>query len=371
MRDIREKTNKGIFLYDFLVVKGGAESLAITLLDDLKNYDFCVAYSDPRIFSQSERQQLNLIELTAFTAMTGWQSIKAILAFQYKTTFLADYQTVIYSGIYAPIAIKNAIKNHPNAQNILYCHTPPRFVYDLKDYYWQQAHWWQKPLLKVLSLYVKYHYEHAIKQMDVIITNSTNVQARMKHYLNQDAIVIHPPIAIENFNWIEQGDYYLSVARIEQYKRIELIVRSFMEMPDKRLIVASGGSDLERLKKLSKGFSNIEYTGWCSEAQLHTLIGSCLATIYIPPDEDFGMSPVESMAAGKAVIGVAEGGLLETIEHNKTGILIAADPTKEQLMQAVDNMTATQALAMRTACEARSYLFKTEVFIKKMKQLLK
>ncbi len=358
---------KGIFLYDFLVVKGGAESLAITLLNDLKNYDFCVAYSDPAIFSQNERKQLNLKELTTFTALTGWQSIKSILAFKHKTTFLKDYQTVIYSGIYAPVAIKN----HPNTQNILYCHTPPRFVYDLKDYYWQQAHWWQKPLLNALRFYVKYHYEQAIKQMDIIIVNSKNVQTRIKHYLNQESIVIYPPIAIENFNWIEQGDYYLSVARVEQYKRIELIVRSFMEMPDKRLIVASGGSDLERLKNLSNGFSNIEYTGWCSEAQLHTLIGNCLATIYIPPDEDFGMSPVESMAAGKPVIGVAEGGLLETIVPHKTGFLIAPEPTQEQLKKAVYSMTAPKAFAMRTACEAQAYLFRTEVFIKKMKQLLK
>ncbi|MCU7837325.1 MAG: glycosyltransferase [gamma proteobacterium symbiont of Taylorina sp.] len=358
--------NEGIFLYDFLLVKGGAESLGITLVKGLQKYDFCVAFSDASIFSEVERKQLNLIELTHFTAIMGWQSIKSIFAFRYKSNFIKDYKQVIYSGIYSPVAVKN----HPKGQNILYCHTPPRFVYDLKDYYLQQVIWWKRPLLKMLSVYVKYHYEQALTQMDIIIANSENVRGRIKYYLGKDSIVIYPPIAVAQFNWIEQGDYYLSLSRLEPYKRVELIVRSFLAMPDKKLIVASGGSDLERLKNLAKNYTNIEFTGWCDTQQLQELIGRCIATIYIPPDEDFGMSPVESMAAGKPVIGVAEGGLLETIIHEETGLLISTEISKELLINAVSRMTKKKALTMRKACEARAQLFRTEVFVKKMKAVL-
>ncbi len=357
---------KSIFLYDFLQVKGGAEALSMTLIEAIDALDFCVAFSDQNIFSASERRRLKLIELASYTGIVGWQSIKAIRAFRQKAQFISQYKQVIYSGVYAPAAVRH----HPQGRNLYYCHTPPRFVYDLQDYYLQQALWWQKPLLKLLARYVKYHYEQSIAQMDLIIANSKNVQQRIAHYLGKESLVIHPPIAVERFNWIAQGDYYLSSARIEPYKRVELIVRSFMAMPDKKLVVASGGSDLLRLKNLAADYHNIEFTGWCSEQQLQELTGRCIATIYIPPDEDFGMSPVESMAAGKPVIAVAEGGLLETIVHQQTGLLIQPQPDENTLIEAVQQLDAETALQMRAHCQQRAQLFRTEVFIDKMQAVL-
>jgi glycosyltransferase involved in cell wall biosynthesis len=50
-----------------------------------------------------------------------------------------------------------------------------------------------------------------------------------------------------------------------------------------------------------------------SDEELRTLIRGAKATIYVPVDEDFGMSPVESMACGTPVIGVDDGGLKESI----------------------------------------------------------
>ena len=358
--------NKGIILYDFLIVKGGAETLTLSLLKEMPDTDLCVAFKDDEIFPDEALSFVHIKTLTGLSRILGWQSIKSIFAFAHQTRFLKEYDWVLYSGNNAPVAVKN----HSKGRNILYCHTPPRFVYDLKEHYLQQASWWQKPLLKLLSAYVKYHYEKSIIQMDLIIANSDNVRNRIKHYLGRDAIVINPPIDVDHFNWIEQGDFYLSVARVESYKRVELIIRSFMNMPDKKLLVASGGSDLERLKNLAKEYTNITFSGWCDDQQLRNLVGSCIATIYIPPDEDFGMSPVESMSAGKPVIGVAEGGLLETVIHEKTGILIPAKPDEKLLIEAVNSMTPERALEMREACEERAQLFRSELFIKKMKAVL-
>lgn len=358
--------NKGIILYDFLLVNGGAETLTLSLLKEMPDTDLCVAFKDNANFPDEAISFVHLKTLTGLTRKSGWQNIKSIIAFGHKTSFLQNYDWVLYSGNNAPAAVKN----HPKGRNVLYCHTPPRFVYDLKDYYFQQATWWQKPLLKMLCIYVKYHYEKSLAQMDLIIANSDNVRNRIKHYLGRDAIVINPPIDVDHFNWIEQGDFYLSLARVESYKRVELIIRSFINMPEKKLVVASGGSDLERLKNLAKDYTNITFSGWCDEQQLRNLVGSCIATIYIPPDEDFGMSPVESMSAGKPVIGVAEGGLLETVIHDKTGVLISAQPDEKLLMGAVNSMTPERALKMRKACEERAQLFRAELFIKKMKAVL-
>jgi len=356
---------KGILLYDFLQVKGGAEQLSLSLVNNLPNSSLCVGFINSEIFSSEMLRKISVCELTSPTQIIGWQTLKTLFVFRHQTKLLALYDWVIFSGSNAPVAVHN----HPNGKNLLYCHTIPRFVYDLKDYYLSQAQWWQKPLLIFLINYLKPRYEGAIEKMDVIIANSENVKRRIKKYLNRDAVVIYPPIEVDNYKWIKQGDYYLSTARVESYKRIEYIVRAFMKMPDKKLIVASGGSDLERLQSLATDYSNISFTGWCDDEQWQQLIGKAIATIYIPIDEDFGMSPVESMAAGKPVIGVAEGGLLETVVHGETGVLIQ-DVSVDALVEAVFVISKDKALTMRAACEKRARLFRTQVFLDKMRELI-
>jgi glycosyltransferase involved in cell wall biosynthesis len=351
--------NKGIILYDFLQVKGGAEQVSLTLVNNLPNSSLCVGFINAEIFPS--KMLGNYCQLTSPTKVIGWQTLKTLFVFTHRTKFLAEYDWVILSGSHAPVAVHN----HSNGKNIFYCYTIPRFVYDLKDYYLYQASWWQKPLLQFLISYVQPHYERAVEKMDVIIAISENVKGRIKKYLNRDAVVIYPPVEVDKYQWIEQGDYYLSTARVESYKRVEYVVRAFMKMPDKKLIVASGGADLEALQSLAAGYSNISFTGWCDDEQWQQLIGEAIATIYIPIEEDFGMSPVESMAAGKPVIGVAEGGLLETVVDGETGILIE-DVSVDAVVEAVCVMSKDKALTMRAACEKRAQLFRTEVFLEKM-----
>ncbi len=361
--DVKSKS-KTIVLHDYFDIKGGGEKLILTLVKSL-NSDLCFGFKGEVTYSFEDFQSNQLIDLNAYSNKLGWRSIKLLGTFKSKTAFIHKYDTVIYSGL----SSITAVHNHPNGKNILYCHTIPRFAYDLKDYYFSRATWWKKPLLQLLIHYVKLRYEGAIDKMDVIIANSENVKRRIKKYLNRDAVVVYPPIEVDNYKWIKQGDYYLSTARVESYKRIELVVRAFMKMPDKKLIVASGGSDLERLQSLATDYSNISFTGWCEDEQWQQLIGKAIATIYIPIEEDFGMSPVESMAAGKPVIGVAEGGLLETVVDGETGVLIE-DVSVDAVVEAVRFMSKDKALSMRAPCEKRAQLFRTEVFLEKMRDIV-
>jgi len=100
-------------------------------------------------------------------------------------------------------------------------------------------------------------------------------------------------------------------------------------------------------------------------------MGNAIASIYIPIDEDFGMSPVESMASGKPVIGVREGGLLETVIHGETGLLVSPDPSEEDLIKAVREMGAKTALGMRGICEARARRFTKEIFVDEISAVLR
>lgn len=358
---------KSILLYDFMAVNGGAEKVTLDLFHHFDELDVAVGFVNRNAFPDLESESSKVINLGNPTQIPGWQTIKVGHYFEKRAGFIKDYDTAIFSGSNAPLAVL-----HRNSGlNILYCHTPPRFVYDLKEYYFEQVPLWQKVLLKGLIRYFQPKYEKAVARMDIIVANSQNVRKRIKKYLDRDAIVVYPPCDINKYKWIEQGDYYLSTARLEPYKRVDLVVKAFMRMPDKKLIVTSGGSELTALRALAAESSNIVFTGWCSEEELKSLVGSCIATLYVPVDEDFGMSPVESMSAGKPVIGVNEGGVKETILDGVTGVLCPEKPTVEHIVEAVSSLGATQCFEMRAACEERAQLFSPETFFSKMETLLK
>jgi len=357
---------RNIILYDFLLVQGGAESLTLTLCDAIPTLDLGVAFIDEETFSNNVLATNRIKLFGKITNIVGWQTLKTAYAFETKTSMINHYDKVIFSGSNAPLAIKN----RQQQGNILYCHTPPRFIYDLKQHYFNTIPFWQKILLKLLIAYIQPKYESALAKMNLVIANSKNVQARLKTHLNQDAIVIYPPCHIEKYQWQTQGDYYLSTARIEPYKRIKLIVEAFKKMPDKKLIVSSGGSQLAELKLLAQGCLNISFSGWCEESKLVALVNNCIATLYLPIDEDFGISPVESMAAGKPVIGVYEGGVVETVIDHKTGLLSPQNPTIEDVINAVNQMTPTFALSLKENCQQRAKLFSADIFIEKMRLIL-
>lgn len=201
-----------------------------------------------------------------------------------------------------------------------------------------------------------------MERADLIIANSHNTQRRLRDFLGLDSEVIYPPVRTNSLRYIASSDYYLSTARLDPLKRVDRIVDAFLQMPDKRLVIVSGGSEEVRLRRLAGHVPNIKFAGWVSDARLRELLGRCIATLYVPINEDLGISPIESMAAGKPVIGVREGGLCETIVHEETGWLL--DPRLEtgDLVACVRACTVARAREMRDACEYRASFFTDEIF---------
>lgn len=357
---------KYLHIYDFLLSLGGAESVALGLCDRFEHMDLLVGFINYARYPKMSLPTCRIQSLTSTTLTKGWQVLKVGHCFKRATAYLQPYEKVIFSGSSAPLA------SHLRTSGgcVMYCHTPPRFIYDLKKHYLSNVPTWQRFLLKGLIYYFRPQYETAIDKMDLIIANSVNVQGRIKKYLGKESIVIHPPCDTARYKWLGLGDYYLSTARLEPYKRVDHIVKAFIDMPDKQLIVASGGSQFDYLKELAQGCSNIKFTGWCTEEQLSELVGNAIATLYIPLDEDFGMSPVESMAAGKPVIGINEGGVKETVVHKKTGILIKTENIEQRLVEAVNALDTQAAALLRRNCEERAKVFDSSIFFSKIERVL-
>ncbi|HSB96766.1 MAG TPA: glycosyltransferase [Spongiibacteraceae bacterium] len=356
------KKTRFAVLYDYLQVAGGSERMALDLCRGLPGASLFVAraYAEAAALTGSRPDEIKALG-SAITRPLG-RILEAAYCFKYRTQFLSDAKNTYYLGNYAPLAASR----QANGKKIYYCNTPPRFAYDWSaEYRSRQAPVLRGPFDHLTACY-RSVYEQAVAQMDVVIANSENIRQRIKKYLNLDSQVIYPPVDVEKYRWLSQGDYFVSTARLMPYKRIRAIVEAFLKLPAQRLVILSGGPELASLQQLAADADNIHFTGWQSDAQLLDWIGNARAAIYIPKAEDFGISPVEAMAAGKPVIGVADGGLLETIVHEQTGLLLPPDPTTEELIAAICRLNPATALAMRGACEARARLFSRNIFLEKM-----
>lgn len=353
-------------LYDFMQVAGGAERVLVALLQGWPQ----------------ARALVSRVETPARAVMTGLDTrvqaaaspasavlgrvMQAIWTFSGRRSELAHAEVVIYSGFYAPLAVHG----QRQGRRIYYCHTPPRFVFGEQAFFRARYPWWARPLFDVFAAWLRRRYVRAVQAMDVVLANSECVRERLARDVGVQAQVVYPPVQTTRFAWKADGDYYLSVARLEPLKRVAWVVQAFRRMPQHRLVVTSGGAELEVLKQMAADAPNIHFTGWVDEGTLQDLVGRCRAVVYVPRDEDFGMSPVEAMAAGKPVLGVAEGGLLETVVHGQTGWLVPGDEDPQTLVQGVEKLEALNPPALREACEARARHFDEAVFMARIRPWL-
>lgn len=280
------------------------------------------------------------------------------LAARFQRLDLRRYDCGVFAGHLAPFAL---LGRRPEMA-VVYCHTPPRYVFDQREHYGRRIPRPLRPAAAMLLRRFEHGYRRAMQGADLVIANSRNVQARLRSFVGVASEIIYPPVRTSAIRFLSDGDYYLSTARLDPLKRVDRLIEAFRRMPDKRLIVVSGGIDEPRLRHLAADAPNIRFIGWVSDAVLHDLLGRCIATLYIPVDEDFGISPVESMAAGKPVIGVREGGLTETIVDGETGWLLDPRLKQRDLVAAVRACTPQRSALMRLACERRAQLFSAERF---------
>lgn len=286
-------------------------------------------------------------------------------AFRKIAKELKEYDVVIYNG--------NSLDSAPylpkSVKKILYCHTPPRHIYSDFIYYLKQFPRYIQPFYRFYAWLYRKNYEKLLAHMDAIISNSSNVQKRLKQYTGYDSTIVYPPCDLHRFTWKSQGDYYFSFNRLEEVKRVDLIVKAFAQMPNKKLIVASGGPELKKIQSIADGHDNIMIKGWVSEEELLDLLGNCIATIYVPLDEDFGMGATESLSAGKPVIASNEGGPRETVAK-ECGILID-ETTVESIKVAVEKMTPEFALSMKDAAVKQADKFSQDRFLEGIKNVIK
>ena len=280
---------------------------------------------------------------------------------------LKDYGAVLLSG-----DCLEAARGLPEgARCAYYCHTPPRYLFDRKADYEKKVRPWLRPAFRAISSALRDRWLESLALVPVVLANSQNTRKRLLDFAGRDAAVVHPPVDTDYFHPAEhakKGGYFLSFARLAHIKRVDAVARAFRANPDLRLVLVHGKNDPQKdeVLALAADCPNIEVRTGVDDRELLALIRGATATVYVPRDEDFGMSPVESMACGTPVLGVAEGGLLETVEHGKTGYLLPAGFADEELAAAARRLAKT-AEGMAAACRESALRFSYPEFARKLR----
>ncbi|MGZ4863603.1 MAG: glycosyltransferase [Halobacteriota archaeon] len=354
-----------LIFHDSFDTVGGAEKVVATLA---KAFDARIAAAnvDPEVICELGIERDVIYDLGKIGDRAPLGPIKSSLRF--RTVRFPGFDKYLLSGFWSLYAAYN------HKPNVSYCYSPRRDFYDLKHFnIARQSNFAKKAVAWGWTTAHSYFDRNAIKQVDTIVTLSRTVQKRITRYYGRHSTVIYPPIPTERYYTKEFGDFWLSVNRLYPEKRVDLQIKAFRDLPDENLLIVGGYSHRDKgLVAYHKIFEdlppNVKILGIIPQKRLLELYATCKGVIYTPIDEDFGLVSVEAQASGKAVVGVNEGALRETVINGQTGFLVSAHP---ELLKKAILLVSQEPEKYKNACKKNASRFDEHIFIESMRQILR
>jgi len=238
---------------------------------------------------------------------------------------LSEYDVVIASHS----AFVHGAITKPETKFIIYYHTPARYMWDRTNEYKKEIKWntgIKRWLLNSILYKLRMWDYQASQRHDITLANSLNVAQRLKKYYHLDSQVVYPNVDIRRFQTpmekafdLPFSNYTIIISALTEFKRVDIALHAFTQMPDKNLVIVWDGNYREILENMvPPNTSNIKFVGRKDEEELIYLLQNAKSLIFCG-EEDFGIVPIESFAAGKPVFAYYGGGLKETMLPKVTG----------------------------------------------------
>ena len=324
--------------------------------------------------SDEWRKKLDGKVVTGFLQHWPFSKLRKFLAvlriWWFTRLDFSDYDLVISSSGNGEAF---GIKTPKDTVHINYCHTPTHYYWRFYDEYMASPGFGIfNPLARLglrLLLGPLRKWDHkAAQRADYIIANSAHIQADIKTFYGRDATVIHPPIDVDRFQipdsrfQIPKNGFVIAGRHVPQ-KRMDLAVIACTKL-GLPLTVVGDGPETKRLMSLAG--PTITFTGRASDTDMPVHLASAQAFIF-PSFEDFGITPVEAMAAGTPLIAFRAGGALDMVEEGKTGIFFDSQ-TVPSLRKAL--RTFDPARFKRHTIQSKARAFSPQVFRQRMGELI-
>ena len=273
--------------------------------------------------------------------------------------------------------VAKGVLTAPEQFHLSYVHTPARYAWDQMHAYLSRSAIARSPLGPLVRLQL-----HQLRQwdalsaqrVDLLVANSRFTAGRIRRCWRRRARVLHPPVAVDRFRWREpRDDVYVSLCRLVPNKRVDVVVEAFNRtgLP---LVVLGDGPERRRLEAMAG--PSVRFLGRCSDAEACAWLERCRAYVYAGL-EDFGIAPVEAMAAGAPVIAYASGGLLDTVRCLRSGLpsptgLLFPEQSAASLAEALAHFEAGALWRQLPAEGQRQWAerFRPELFRRRITTLL-
>lgn len=364
---IKQFPKKIAIFHNYLDNIGGAEIVTLILSREL-NADIYTTNIDKEKIKKLGFKSNNIYSIGKIPTNAPFRQQAALFRFR-RLNLKKKYDFYIIAGDWA---MSGAINNKPN---LWYVHSPIREIWDLYNYVRAKLVIpWKRPLFDLWVLLNRHLNKKYIKHAQKIISNSKNTQNRLKKFLKTKSIVINPPTETKCYQYYPSKNYWLSVNRLLDHKRVDLQVKAFSKLPNEKLTIVGCYEKSKHFQEYAEYIKrikpkNVEIKSWITNKELLDLYSECKGLITTAHDEDFGMTPVEAMASGKPVIASNEGGYKETILNNKTGILID-NINPERIINAVNQINSELKInpdKYKQQCINQAKNFDTKIFIEKIK----
>jgi glycosyltransferase involved in cell wall biosynthesis len=316
---------------------------------------------EDRAFLKGKKVTTTFIQRLPF-ASKKFQSYLPLMPLAIEQLDMSSYDVIISSSH----AVSKGVITGPDQIHISYVHSPIRYAWDFQHQYLRES-----GLDKGLKGWIAKYLLHKIRIWDYrtaagvnnFIGNSHFIARRISKVYGRDAKVIYPPVNTEKFEFSDaKEDFYLTACRMVPYKRVDLIVRAFSKMPNKKLVIIGDGSEMDKIKKLAT--PNIELLGYQDDASLIDYMKRAKAYVFAA-EEDFGISPVEAQASGTPVITYGKGGCLETVKpigSNKCTGVFFFEQTVDAVCLAVETFEKYTDKIKPIDCREHALTFSEERF---------
>lgn len=302
-------------VHDYLIQDGGAEKVLDALQEIWPSAPtFTLLYHPERLpqFAGRDIRTSFLQHLPILRKKFQWSLMLMPTATEHYD--LREFDIVISSTS----AFAKGIITRPGAVHICYCHTPTRYLWSDTHSYVDELRvaGWIKKILPPFLSYLRMWDRQAADRVDHFIANSATIQKRIAKYYGRTSDVIHPPVDTHRFAIsAKPKTYFLTGGRLVAYKRFDMVIEAANRTGLPLKVFGSGPVEAD-LRAQAK--SNVEFVGKVSAQELADLYAGAKAFIH-PQEEDFGITPVESMACGRPVIAYRKGGATETVVEGLSG----------------------------------------------------
>lgn len=364
-------------------MRGGEKTLAV----------IAAMFPDAPIHTLAVRRDQLSDDLRRRDFRTSWlQRFVRVPDLQRKSLpFIAAASRSLHAGdadvvICSDAAMIKAIRVKPGALKICYCHSPMRYVWDLYDDYHAAAGPLGRLGLRLFAPRLRKADRAAAETVTLFIANSRCVADRIRRAYERDSVVVHPPVDTASFakeprasvraghanadtapctdqpppasaHGSSPHGFYLVLGELVPYKRPDLALQACRQL-DCELVIIGTGPWLDRLRREAGPRTRV--LGWQPDDVVRDHLHRCRALLFCG-EEDFGMVPVEAMAAGKPVIAYGAGGALDTVVDGKTGVLFG-EQGPEAVADAIRRFESTESSIRSDAVRGHAQKFNIAVF---------